>query len=187
MKICLDAGHSYGKNGLGKDPGAINTELRLKESVIAMDMVLLLGKMLEEKEHTIYYTRLNGSNDITLARRCRIASDVGVDLFISIHLNSSDNKDAHGIETLRYDTKNIKTIRYADNVQKRLIEATGARDRGVKIRNDLYVLKHTSMPALLIETGFISNNQEATDLNDPYYQKLICKAIVQGIEETNES
>lgn len=181
MNICLDAGHSFGLNGKGKDPGAVNNELGLRESVIAMEMVQTLGQMLTEKGHTVVYTRTNGDDTISLPKRCRIANDKKVDMFISIHLNSAENKDANGIETLMYPTKNRKTHDLADTVQTKLILATGARNRSVKARENLYVLKHTNMPAILIETGFISNREEALKLNDPEYQRKICTAILEGI------
>lgn len=182
MKICLDAGHSYGLNRLGKDPGAVNTELGLKESIIAMEMVNTLKKMFTDKGYEIILTRSDGDDKITLMSRCKIANSNNVDLFISVHLNSSDNSSAKGIEVLRYPTRNEKTIRIANAVQNYLIQATGARNRGVKERGDLCVLKHTDMPAILIETGFISNKEEGLKLNDPAYQRVICNAIVEAVD-----
>lgn len=183
MRICLDAGHSYGLNGQGKDPGAVNKELGIKESVIAMELVRTLAKMLEDRGHAIIYTRTDGDDSITLNKRCVIANKAGVDIFISIHLNSFDSPKSNGIETLRYPTKNPYTIRLAKAIQTRLIEATGATDRGVKERGDLYVLKHTNMPAVLIEVGFISHREEGLKLNDPEYQRIVCKAIADGVSE----
>ena len=182
MKICLDAGHSYGLNGQGQDPGACNERLDLKESVIAMEIVSILGKMLTNIGHEVVYTRTDGMNNMTLGYRTKYASSQNADIFISIHLNSSDNTKANGIETLRYPTKNPKTISLAENVQRELIAATHATDRGVKLRSDLYVLKHTSMPAILVETGFISNDKEALKLKDYHYQTSLCQAIVDGIQ-----
>ena len=182
MKICLDPGHNYGLNGLGKDPGAVNDKLGIKESVIALELCNILKDMLTKEGHNICLTRNNGDGELTLGKRCRIAANEQADIFISIHLNSSDNKSANGIETLRYDTKNNYTVKLAKNVQDEMIKVTGARDRGVKIRNDLYVLKHTPMPAILVETGFISNDEEGLKLNDPVYQRKVCEGIVNGIK-----
>ena len=183
LKICIDAGHSYGLNGKGTDPGAVNNELGIKESIIATEIALYLGKILEEVGHTIIYTRTNGSDDITLKKRCDIANSNKCDLFVSIHLNSFDNPNSNGIETLVYNLDSTAG-RYAKNVQNELIKASKATNRGVKERKDLYVLKHTSMPAMLIETGFISNREEGMKLNDPPYQRLLCEAIKQGIMNT---
>lgn len=187
MKICLDAGHSFGLNGEGKDPGAINTELNLKESYIAMELVFMLGKLLAKDDHDVIYTRINGSDSITLKKRCETANKADADIFISIHLNSCDNPKATGIETLRYNKSSQKSIALANSVQRKLIEYTGAKDRGVKERNDLYVLKRTNMPAILIEVGFISNNEEARKLSeDEEYRNSIVLAIADGIEAYNK-
>ena len=180
MVICLDPGHSYGLNGKGKDPGAVNPYLGIKESVIALEIANRLANMLADKDHVVIFTRDNGDNNITLKKRCEIANESKCDIFVSIHLNSSDNSKANGIETLHYDSSRSQKL--ASLVQEKLIKATGARDRGTKIRNDLYVLKHTHMPAILVETGFISHKEEGLKLNDPQYQILLCKAILEGLE-----
>ena len=69
-------------------------------------------------------------------------------------------------------------------MQTQLIAATGARDRGVKTSTTFYVLKHTKAPAVLIETGFISNNEEAKLLFASKYQTKIANAIVNGVHKT---
>ena len=180
MIICLDPGHNYGLNGKGRDPGAINAELGLKESVIALEIVKTLANMLIAKDHSIIFTRDNGDSELTLKKRCDIANQTRCDLFISIHLNSSDNTSANGIETLRFGSSSNEKL--ANQVQKALIKWTKARDRGVKVRNDLYVLKYTRMPAILVEVGFISNKEEALRLNDSEYQRKLCNAILEGLE-----
>lgn len=180
MLVCIDPGHNYGLNGLGKDPGAVNNELGLKESIIALEIATTLGSYLKSEGIECIYTRTNGK-ELGLMERCRYANGHKADLFISIHLNAADNISANGIETLRYPTKSEKTIRLAKLVQNNLIEATGARDRGVKERPNLCVLKHTDMPAILIEVGFISNREEALKLNDPPYQRKLCTAICDAV------
>ena len=183
MKICLDAGHSFGVNGKGKDPGAVNKELNLKESYIAMELVSMLNDLLVKNGHEIIFTRTNGSDTITLKKRCDIANEADADIFVSIHLNSCDNSKANGIETLRYNKSSKKATVLANEVQRSLIFHTQAMDRGVKERNDLYVLKHTDMPAILIEVGFISNNTEALKLSDDEeYRNKIVTAIAEGIK-----
>ena len=67
-------------------------------------------------------------------------------------------------------------------MQKQLIEATGAKDRGVK-ESGFYVLKNTKAPAILIETGFISNSTECKKLFTTDYQRTMAKAIYKGIKE----
>ena len=183
MKICLDAGHTYGLNGKGEDPGAVNKELNLKESYIAMELVVLLDKLLFHDGHKTIFTRINGSDTLTLKKRCDLANREDCDIFLSLHLNSCDNPSVHGIETLRYDKVGEKTKRLADLVQRNMIFYTNAKDRGVKERNNLYVLKNTDMPAILVEVGFISNEEEALKLsNDNDYRNNLVKGIAEGIK-----
>ena len=179
--VCIDPGHSWAKD-TGGDPGACNGEY--KESVAALEISYLLKEELERKGIKAILTREGGFNGMKLSQRTDFSNKNNANLFVSIHLNSADNKQAHGIETLRFGIVSDTTIRLADNVQEELILATKARDRGVKIRNDLYVLKHTKCPAVLVETGFISNDKECQKLFDQSYQLDIADAICRGIYYT---
>ena len=173
MKICIDAGHG------GHDPGAVNGIY--KEADIALQIALRLGSLLEKNGNEVVYTRKNDTF-IELYDRCKIANTTGCDCFVSIHLNSADNKQAHGTETLVYGP-NMSATRLAEIVNRNMVNATGFRDRGVKYRPELCVLKRTKMPAILVETGFVSNDEEAKDLISEVKELAIAKAICDGIEE----
>ena len=187
MKICIDPGHTYGLNNVNGDPGAINKELGIKESVIALEISSFLGQFLKGDGHDILFTRTTGRADLTLKKRCEIANRNRCDLFLSIHLNSFSDSSAHGIETLVYNANGGKAYQYAWCIEHEMCLETNAKSRGVKERKDLYVLKHTVMPAVLIETGFISNKAEGLKLNDPVYQRLLCEGIRKGIIDAKMS
>jgi N-acetylmuramoyl-L-alanine amidase len=172
--ICLDAGH-------GGEPGAVNGSKH--ESVATLDIAFKVGAELERKGHEVVYTRTTDKH-ITLAERCTISNNKGVNAFISIHLNASTNRNAHGIETWCYYKVGKTTKELANNIQNALIKSTNATNRGVKTTETLYVLKHTIAPAVLVECGFISNNDESELLFDDDYQNKIANAIVTGIENT---
>ena len=169
--ICIDSGHG------GSDPGATNGGKY--EKAVTLAAAKLLKKELEAAGFNVIMTR-EDDKFLTLAERCIIANREKADIFVSLHCNSAENKDAHGIETWRYTSVGATTKQLAENIQCRLIEATGARDRGVK-EGSLYVLKHTRMPAVLAEIGFISNTDESIKLFKTHYQTKIAKAICQGI------
>lgn len=171
LRICIDSGHG------GRDAGAVNGGLYEKASALATAKILKIE--LEKLGHTVILTR---DTDIflELSERCKIANRANADLFISLHCNSSTNKTAQGIETWKYVSSNNP---YAKNVQKRLIEATGAKDRGVK-DGTFYVLKNTKAKAILVEMGFISNEVEKLKLFKTHYQTTIAKAIAQGVSES---
>ena len=179
IRVCIDPGHEGGKAGL--DPGAVNGSY--KEAVAALAIAKKVGCKLTEQGYLVRFTR-NKDKEMTLAERCRISNSFDADVFVAIHLNSATNKSASGIETLRYPKVGTRTKNLAKNVQTELIAALGWKDRGVKERSDLYVLKHTVASAVLVECGFMSNDAECKKLFDAKWQEKIAAAIVKGIEKT---
>ena len=165
-KIFTDAGHG------GKDPGAVNGSI--KEKDITLKIVSKLNDLLR-KEFEVETTR-ETDVFVDLSERANRANKFGANIFISIHANSAPNKTAQGIESLVF-YKLGDTLKLANSLQEQLIKATGAIDRGIKERQDLYVLKHTTMPAVLLETGFISHEIEKNKLSDDLYQSIISNAI----------
>lgn len=167
-KIFIDAGHG------GKDSGAVNGNIYEKD--IALSIALKLEKMLKTCG---IETVMSRTTDVfvTLQDRAKLANNSNVDLFISIHVNSSTNL-AKGIETLVYSYRG-KNKDIAQNVQDNLIATTETLDRGVKERPDLYVLSATKMTAILIETGFIKT--EYQNLLSDDYQNKIASAITNAI------
>lgn len=180
IKVCLDAGHG------GKDSGAVNDSLNLKESIGAMQVVDKIKNLLlaESGRFKVKLTRTDIYTYPSLTERCNIANKFFADIFVSIHFNSASNKSASGIETLIYVKASGTARHLAANVQHNLVKDTGWKNRGVKERDNLTVLKKTRMPAILVECGFISNNDEALNLFNPEIQDKIAKAIVRGIDQT---
>lgn len=172
-RICIDAGHG------GSDPGATNGTY--KENHAALGIALELGLALYRGGYEVYFTRTNDTF-VSLADRCTISNLSDADLFVSVHLNSATSANASGIETYVYRNASATARKVADKVQKQLIEATGAKDRGVK-ESGFYVLKNTKSPAILIETGFISNSIECKKLFTTDYQRKIAQAIYKGIRQ----
>lgn len=170
--VCIDAGHG------GKDPGAINGIY--EEAEAALDIALRLGSLMTEAGWDVIYTR-EDDTFVELYDRYKIANEAGADCFVSIHLNSAENKSANGTETLVYSPNSIEACDLAESVQNLLIAYTAFRDRGIKYRPGLCVLKRTKMPAILVETGFISNDDEAKYLFSQTIQESIAEAIKNGI------
>lgn len=174
-KVLIDPGHG------GRDPGAVNGNKH--EAVAALSIAKKVGNRLKAKGITVKYSRA-GNKFVSIPDRCRLSNDFDADLFVSIHLNSATNKKASGIETWRYEHVGPTTRSLANHVQSELIGVTGAKDRGVKTTTGLYVLKHTKASAILIEVGFISNDEEAKKLFSENYQDKIARAIAAGIVKT---
>ena len=169
-KICIDTGHG------GIDTGAVNGNYYEKEA--ALMIACKLGKALALAGVEVIYTRKDDSN-VELEERTAFANENAADYFISIHLNAAANKQANGIETFAYNETGT-AYKLARAVQNELISATGAADRKVKTAN-FYVLRKTAMPAILVETGFISNDVEAKALFTDGYQTIIANAVAKAV------
>jgi N-acetylmuramoyl-L-alanine amidase len=107
--------------------------------------------------------------------RAANAKKAGCDLLISLHLNDFDDDAANGVEVLFRDDED-KAL--AARLQKALLQATGLKDRKIKQRTDLAVLKFDGR-AVLIELGFIANDRDRETLLNPAIRDAVCKAIVE--------
>ena len=170
MNIIIDPGHG------GKDFGAVG------EFSCEKDINLKLAKLIEFLlEHLGYEVKLTRDKNCLPIWAERVESSKE-DLFISIHCNGAPNKSAQGIETFYYvGSKQGRLL--AQSIHRSLVKVTNSVDRLVKDNNDLYVLKKTKCPAVLVEVGFITNSYEEKLLNSADYQLKIALAVVQGIED----
>ena len=176
-KICIDAGHQHG----GTDPGAVNGASREKD--INLDISLKLKNLLLQNGSTVFMPRETDVFSKPLDR-AKYANSMGADLFVSIHCNSYKLDTAHGTETWYY-TGSAEGERLADLIQTRLVSRLGLTDRGVKDNKTYIVLNSTSMPAVLVETAFISNPQEKELLSNNGFRSHVAQAIFEGINAYN--
>lgn len=170
-KICIDPGHG------GHDPGACGPT-GLEEASVALDISERISGALNDLGVDTLLTR-ETNVFIELEDRCSIANNWDADYFISVHLNSNGST-TEGIETL-YKSDTGKSL--ATPVQKAMIDATNDKNRGLKYREDLYVLNETNMPAILVEVGFISNPKFEEKFKTDEYRDVLTFAIVGGIVE----
>ncbi|CDF59197.1 N-acetylmuramoyl-L-alanine amidase [Thermobrachium celere] len=177
MKICIDPGHG------GFDSGAVGPTL-LMEKDVNLSISLKLAEILKFNGIDVVLTREKDENPArnsreSLKNRVDFANSIGADYFISIHCNSAADKNASGSEVYCYSLRSpAKSI--AEQILKELVDKMGFRNRGVKTRN-FYVLKHTKMPACLVEVAFISNIKEEAILKNENMQKKIALCIARGI------
>lgn len=172
--IYIDAGHG------GRDPGAVGNGIQEKDVVLAIS--LDLGRALQSLGYSVYYTRTNDV-EIDLEPRVASAESINADAFVSIHANSlaARNSAVNGVETYHARGSTVGK-ELADYVHAQIIEGTGAGDRSVRSAG-FYVIARTSMPAILVETGFVTNPTEAANLDNPSYQKRMAEAIAKGIDQ----
>ncbi|MCC0764947.1 N-acetylmuramoyl-L-alanine amidase [Clostridioides sp. ES-S-0006-03] len=168
MKIAIVPGHTL----TGKGTGTVGYIDEGKENRILTDLIV---KWLKRGEVTVYTDKVDSSNNY-LSEQCQIANKQDIDLAVQIHFNAnSTTLNPMGTETL-YKTNNGKV--YAERVNSKL--STIFKNRGAKIDvRDLYWLKHTKAPAILIEVCFVDSKAD-TD----YYirhKDIVAKLIAEGI------
>ena len=172
MIICIDPGHSG-----PAEPGAIYPPYA--ESWLALRIALHTGARLADLGHDVIWTRTGDIESDLLGPRVALANDAGADLFVSIHINSATISGARGVETFHLPSS-AAGAKLAEAVQNRILSLGCLPDRGVKQAN-FYVLRSTSMPAILVECGFLSNSDDRTVIASSAWQAQIGQAIADGI------
>jgi N-acetylmuramoyl-L-alanine amidase len=167
--IIVDAGHG------GKDPGAISLN-KYQEKFFTLDIAKRVQKKLANQGAVVIMTRRN-DRYISLQSRAYRANKNNADIFISIHVNSFLKSSVHGTESFYYKYKDRSL---ATHIQKQLVKDLKSKDLKIK-RARLYVLRHTKMPATLIEPLFITNPRERKKVQSPKYRQRIANSIYQGV------
>lgn len=176
ITIAIDPGHG------GNQPGAVYPDVDgndVKEKDLTLPMSLMLADILEERGYNVVLTR-TGDDSVSLADRAKMANAAGAELFVSIHCNALDRTDYEGIFTYYYPNS-TRGEALAKQVQAGVVEATGGIGRGTPSAN-FQVLRETTMPAVLVETGFMTHPGELARLCDPNYQQKIALGIANGID-----
>lgn len=178
--IVIDAGHG------GKDPGALSI-LGFKEKEVNLSIALKLENALRQKGYNVIMTR-NTDTYVDLYERPKIANNVKADLFISIHCNSTLLNSVNGLELLycpatESSYKTVDQYPFAKSIHDSIVSSTGINSRGIKKRSDLVVLRLTNMPAVLIETAFLTNPDDAQKLIQESFQQKVVQGIVNGVEQ----
>ncbi len=170
--IVLDAGHG------GENPGATYQGRQEKDD--ALNLVLAIGRILEENGQEVYYTRTTDIYE-SPAQKAAEANQVGADYFVSVHRNSSPYPNQYtGIESLVYNKYGL-AARMAKNINAEL-EKVGFANQGIQERPNLAVLRRTRMPAVLVEVGFINTDADNA-LSDSRFDE-VAAAIAAGILES---
>jgi N-acetylmuramoyl-L-alanine amidase len=189
--IVLDPGHG------GKDEGASGNGLQ--EKTLNLDVALRVEQILKPFGFPVVMTRRDDTF-IPLEERAAIANRIDNGIFVSIHFNHAKDRVSTGVETFYAPAKvppdnswtwvgffnkpdappldNGETL--AGFIQAALVMRTDAVNRGIKSR-ELYVVRHTRCPAVLVEGGFINNPMEAQLISNGDYRQRLASAIAEGI------
>jgi N-acetylmuramoyl-L-alanine amidase len=168
--IAVDAGHG------GGDPGAIGRG-GLQEKTIVLDISRKLAQFLASKGLQAVMTR-NEDLELDLAPRVAIAERAKARIFVSIHANSLSlsQPQVSGLETYYYNDG----YSLARMIHNAILRSIRLPDRGVR-QARFYVLRKTSMPAVLVETGYVTGRLDASNLAKPSYRTQMAQAIGTGI------
>lgn len=177
--VVIDAGHG------GRDRGARAKMPFCEEKRLSLQTARLLKKYLDQLGYRTVMTRSTDAF-IPLPKRVQIAQQAHSDLFVSIHYNASRNQAAKGVEIFYYDSqKDRARSKFSKNLASYILpkvtKRTNFQSRGVK-KGNFYVIRETSMPAILVEGGFITNPKERSYLKNPAYQERIARGIADGID-----
>ena len=184
-RIVLDPGHG------GSDTGAIGPT-GVTEKSIALRIAKRLKALLEAEGAEVILTRTEDTEvspkkakatDVEeLQARCDIANQNSADIFLSIHLDAFSGPEAHGTTGYYYEMGSADSRRLADCIKRGVLRRLGTLDRGTK-PCAFYVCRHTDMPAMLLETAFVSNPREEQMMNSEEGVENAAQGIAAGIAE----
>jgi N-acetylmuramoyl-L-alanine amidase len=191
--VVLDAGHG------GVDRGAVG---RLgDEKTFTLDVVLRAGQLLGRAGYRVVFTRA-GDDYVSLEERVQVANRASRALFVSVHFNSGGS--GSGVETYALSPKGVPSmsseglrvpdfgdypgnLRDAENAawataaHSSLVARCGMMDRGIK-RARFYVIREATIPSILIEAGFLSNDDDMRRIASPWYRQQLAGVILEAVK-----
>lgn len=179
--VVLDAGHG------GSDPGSLGKD-ETGEKILAYEkdmnlkITLMVADMLRENGVEVALTR---SDDVYvgLAERAEFANEKNAALFVSIHNNSIPQPEYKGSMVLFYATS-AKGKLLAKNILDEMVLSAETIDRGLRDGTNMAVIRRTDMPAVIVECGCLTNQEELANLMDDAFLKKLAEGISRGIIKT---
>jgi N-acetylmuramoyl-L-alanine amidase len=167
--VVIDAGHG------GFDRGGIPGQ-RVSEKDMTLDVARRLKSVLTASGYRVVMTR-DSDDFIPLGTRCSIANSNRNAIFVSVHFNSATRAGASGIETYFYSRDSLAL---ASAIHHYVVGGAPSSSRGVR-RRGYYVLRKTSIPAVLVECGFLTNPTEAAYAQNASYRQKLAEEIAAGV------
>lgn len=174
--IIIDPGHG------GKDVGAVGLS-GVYEKDINLSVGLEMEKELKKWGAIPVMVRAQDTYAMDdLGDRVAFGLKAQGDIFVSLHSDAASNRAAKGFTIYYHSGKGLEDLRLAKSVHERMKAVMQTQDRGTRSAN-FYVVKRNSLPAILIEMGFISNPYEEKELTNPDYQRDVVEGTVQGLAD----
>src|SRR6266700_2066096 len=173
MTVVIDAGHG------GHDRGGIPGQ-RIAEKVMTLDVAQRLRNVLSASGYRVVMTR-DSDVFVPLGTRVAIANSYRNAIFVCIHFNATKRAGASGIETYFYSRDSLPL---ASAIHYFVTGGAPSANRGVR-RRGYYVLRRTSVPAVLVECGFLTNPTEAAYAQSASYRQKLAEEIAAGVRGRN--
>jgi len=200
ITICLDPGHQQKQNN-DQEPVAPDSSVKKAkvssgtagiatgdmEYELNLAVSLKLRALLEARGAKVVMTRTENNVDVSNVERAKIGNNAKADLAVRIHADGSTNRDTKGISMQIPSSKHVgaqlaETSKNAGQiVLNEVIKSTGARDRGLRARDDLTGFNWSTVPVILIEMGFMSNAEEDRLLASDEYRDKMAEGLCNGI------
>lgn len=169
----------------GRHPGAIH--FGVYERDLNLAVALKVQTLLSANDSIQVYTTRNSDVTVYIADRIQFGNAIG-DLFVSIHHNAFHNPGVHGVESFYavtgLDASRTLTSQHLAGIMQRYLTAlTERHNRGYRMNNGFLILRYATIPAVLVEVGFMSNPRELADMITTEYQWRAALAIYAGIRE----
>lgn len=171
--VIIDPGHGGADEGCAREG--------IKEKDINLSIAKLVQEKLEAQGFQVIMVR---DDDSYIAKEDRViyANGSTADIYVSIHQNASEDVSVSGMEVWYEEDGSRDNKRLAQLINQQTIQSTGATERELRGDADFHVTGETTMPACLIETGFLSNEEERGNLVTAEYQEKLAEGIARGIE-----
>jgi N-acetylmuramoyl-L-alanine amidase len=167
--VVVDAGH--GGIDRGGQPGQKN-----QEKIYTLAVAQKLAAKLRAAGFRVVMTR-SDDTFVGLGARCAIANAQRDAVFVSVHFNAAPRTTATGVETYYYSGKSAGL---AAACHREVLRLMGTEDRHIRQRG-FYVLRHTNIPAVLIESGFLTNAAEFRRISSPAFQDQLAGAMARAV------
>ncbi|MFC2078925.1 N-acetylmuramoyl-L-alanine amidase [Candidatus Bipolaricaulota bacterium] len=173
--IAIDAGHG------GRDPGAMADDVMEKD--INLTIAGILTELVNAEEDLIAVQIRTLDIFVPLEDRILQAEEAGAEVYVTVHVNSYGTDEPEGVETIIDNTRELDSESWVlgELIQDGVTQATGAHDRGTRSQESY--LQRTEIPAVSVETGYVTNPAERAKLIDPEYQARIAQGILNGIRQ----
>lgn len=173
-RVIIDPGHG------GHDPGTIGIG-GFREKDLVLPISLDVVEILRKQDIEVIMTR-DTDNFVSLEGRTDMANELNADLFVSIHANAINlsRPDVNGLETYYYKSKQGR--RLAEIIHWSILNGVNIDNRGIR-QARFFVLRHSAMPAVLVEVGFLTGAVDSSRLKNPNHRRQMAEAIARGVIE----